>query len=178
MNDMRLVVWFFPILFIFHDFEEIIFMQPWIGKNKIYLGERFPKLSKRIVLHFEKITTSSFALGVAEEYSLLTIVTVISYMTHWYSLWLGLFMAFTFHLIIHCLQALMVRKYVPALITSIICLPICLSIIQHIILSFSWYTIFFYSLAGIIIMVVNLLLIHYGMDRFSTWLAHYEQQGE
>lgn len=46
MSNMQAIIWFFPIVFIIHDFEEIIFIQSWISKNGYYLCEKFPKLSK------------------------------------------------------------------------------------------------------------------------------------
>jgi len=42
----------FPIVFIIHDFEEIIFIQSWISKNRYYLYEKFPKLSKKVIASF------------------------------------------------------------------------------------------------------------------------------
>ncbi len=178
MNEIKVMVWLFPILFIFHDFEEIIFMQLWVRKNKRYLCERFPTLSKRLLPHFDNITTSSFAFGVAEEFILISIITVVSYVTNWYILWAGLFIAFTLHLVIHCFQTLIVRKYVPAIITSVICLPICIYIIKHIVKLFPLDTVVLYSIVSFIIMVVNLILIHKVMDVFSKWLAQYEQQSQ
>lgn len=176
MNDIKVMVWLFPILFIFHDFEEIIFMQTWIKKNRSYLCERFPTLSKKLLPHFDNITTSSFALGVAEEFILISIITIVSYVTNWYILWVGLFVAFTSHLVIHCFQALIVRKYVPAIITSILCLPMCIYIIKHSVKLFQLDTVILYSVLAFIIMVVNLSIIHKCMDLFSKWLTQYEQQ--
>ena len=178
MNDIKVMVWLFPVLFIFHDFEEIILIQSWISKNRRYLCDRFPALSKRLLPHFDKITTSSFALGVAEEFILISIITVVSYMTNRYILWLGLFIAFTVHLVIHCFQTLIVRKYVPALITSIICLPICILIIKNIVNLFQLDTVVLYSILAVIIMVANLVITHKGMDIFGRWVAQYEQQSK
>lgn len=176
MNDIKIVVWLFPILFIFHDFEEIILMQSWISKNRHYLCERFPTLSKRLLPHFDNITTSSFAFGVAEEFILISIITIVSYVTNWYILLVGFFIVFTLHLVIHCLQALIVRKYVPAVITSIICLPICIYILKNIVKLFQLDTVVLYSIFALIIIVVNLIFVHKGMDIFSRWQAQYEQQ--
>lgn len=178
MNDIKIVVWLFPILFIFHDFEEIIFMQSWISKYRHYLCERFPTLSKRLLPHFDNITTSSFAFGVAEEFILISIITIVSYVTNWYILWVGFFIVFTLHLVIHCLQSLIVRKYVPAVITSIICLPICIYILKNIVKLFQLDNVVLYSILALIIIVVNLVFIHKGMDIFSKWLAQYEQQSK
>lgn len=178
MNDIKVMVWLFPMLFIFHDFEEIIFMQSWVSKNKRYLCKRYPVLSKRLLPHLINITTSSFALGVAEEFILISIIAVLSYVTNWYILWLGFFIAFTLHLVIHCFQALILRKYVPAIITSIICLPICIYIIKNTVKLYKLGAVVLYSILAFIIMLINLVIIHKGMDIFSKWLAQYEQQSK
>lgn len=151
-------------------------MQVWIRKNRRYLCERFPKLSKKLLPHFDNITTASFAIGVAEEFILICIITAISYVMNWYSLWLGLFIAFTLHLVVHCVQTLVVRKYVPAIVTSIICLPACMYIIKNTFQLFTLGTVIFYSILDFIIMMVNLGTIHKFMDVFSKWLSKYEQQ--
>jgi len=175
MMNMETIIWLFPILFMFHDFEEIIFMQTWIVRNKSYLSERFPKLSKKILFHFEKIPTASFAVGVAEEFILISIVTISAAISHWYFLWIGLFVAFTLHLIIHCFQFIIIRKYVPAVFTSIICLPICIYIIDNTVQLFPIKEIIFYSVLGFIIMAGNLILIHKFMNAFTDQLRRYEQ---
>ncbi|BCN31022.1 HXXEE domain-containing protein [Anaeromicropila herbilytica] len=178
MYNMQIMIWLFPILFIFHDFEEIIFMKVWIRKNREYLSERFPSLSKRLLPHFDRITTASFALGVAEEYIIISVITVVSYMTHWYSLWVGLFIAFTLHLIIHCVQVLIVRRYVPAIVTSVICLPVCIYMIQYVMMFYMLDTVILYSVVGLVIMVVNLVFVHRGMDVFDKWLVRYEKESK
>lgn len=100
MNNIRCIIWLLPILFIFHDFEEIILMKPWINRNRSHLQNKFPKISNKFLSHFDNITTSSFALGVAEEFILISIITIISCITNKYELWLGLFVTFFLHLII------------------------------------------------------------------------------
>jgi len=178
MNDIKVMVWLFPILFMFHDFEEIIFMQAWSSKNRNFLTHRFPALLKKLSSHFDQITTSAFALGVAEEFILISIITVLSYVTNWYILWTGLFITFALHLVIHCFQALVLRKYVPAIITSIICLPICFYIISNAVKRFPLIDVIFYSALSFVFMVVNLILIHKAMKVFSKWSAQYERQNQ
>lgn len=174
MNNMQVIIWLFPILFMFHDFEEIIFMQAWISKNKSYLSERFPALSKKLLPHFDHLTTSSFALGVAEEFILISIITIITYLTNWYDLWIGSFIAFTLHLIIHCFQILIVRKYIPVIVTSVICLPICIYIIKQVIQLSTLNNIILYTILCFIIMIINLVVIHKVMYIFGKCLAQYE----
>lgn len=174
MKNMQVIIWFLPIIFIFHDFEEIIFMKAWINKNNNYLSRRFPKLSQKLLPHFKNITTSSFALGVAEEFVLITAVTIVSYAVNSYNFWIGIFIVFTLHLIMHIFQAVIVKKYVPAVVTSIICLPLCIYILMMTITLFKINTIIFYSILSLIIAAINLYLIHKGMDIFTAWLSKYE----
>ena len=125
MFDMKILLWLFPILFIFHDLEEIIFIEWWITGNQSELAKRFPVISKKLLPHFENIKTASFAIGVAEEFLIILIITTISYATGLYGPWIGIFMVFFVHLFIHILQAAVLGKYIPALITSLVCLPPC-----------------------------------------------------
>lgn len=171
MNDIKVMVWLFPILFMFHDFEEIIFMQSWISKNRDYLTHRFPALLKKLFSHFDQITTSAFALGVAEEFIIISFITVVSYVTNWYILWTGLFITFALHLVIHCIQALVIRKYVPAVVTSIICLPFCIYIINNGVKLFPLNDVILYSVLSFALMAVNLILIHKAMEVFGKWSA-------
>lgn len=174
MNNLQVIIWLFPILFMFHDFEEIIFMRAWISKNKSYLCERFPVLSKKLLPHFDNITTSAFALGVAEEFILISVITVVTHITHWYDLWIGTFIAFTLHLFIHCVQVIIVRKYIPVIVTSVICLPICIYIIMQVIQITTLNTIILYSILCFIIMIINISVVHKSMAIFGKWIAQYE----
>ena len=61
----------FPLLFIFHDLEEIIGMKHFINRNADMLQSRFPFLYKR----FKYFTTEGFALAVMEEFVVFTEVS-------------------------------------------------------------------------------------------------------
>ncbi len=166
---MKSLIWLFPILFIFHDLEEIIFLLPWVKKNQEYLGGRFPFLARKLLPHFNQISTKAFALGVAEEFLIICIVTVVAYLTVGYGLWAGLFIAFTVHLIIHCIQAMVVGRYIPAVVTSILCLPVCIFVVMEIFREVPTSELVLYSVVGFLAMVVNFWLIHQGMAAFSRW---------
>ena len=175
MNCIKVIIWLFPIIFIFHDFEEIIFMEMWIQKNKEFLSRKFPMLSKKMLSHFNNITASSFALGVAEEFIIISIVTIASYITNSYIVWIGIFISFTLHLIMHCFQALIVRKYIPAIVTTIICLPICIYIINTVVKLFPLSNVILYSVFAFIFMIVNIIFVHKGIAIFSQWQTKYIQ---
>lgn len=176
MHILSFIIWTFPILFIIHDFEEIIFIKPWITKNSLYFQTNYPKLANKLLPHFKNLSTESFALGVAEEFIIIVFVTLYAYFTSEYKVWLGLFIAFSFHLIIHLIQSITIKRYIPAVLTSILCLPCCIYIIILMVLTLkiSYISIIAYSLISIAIMIINLIAIHKGMELFDKWLVIYQ----
>ena len=119
----------FPLLFIFHDLEEIIGMKRFVNRNADMLQARFPFLYKR----FSNFTTEGFALAVMEEFIVFTAIALLAIFfdnSLFWNIWLGGFFGLTAHYVVHIIQALVIRRYIPALITSIICLPISIVILH------------------------------------------------
>lgn len=165
---METYVWLFPILFIFHDMEEIIGFIPWYQKNKILLEKRFSKICKV----YENVSTEGFALAVFEELLLCILICVISLFTRWYGLWLGGLIGCTIHFVIHIIQSAAIKKYIPALITSVIALPVgCIVIRDSLnVLNYSIETLLLYSAAGIALVSLNLKFAHWLMKKFTLWM--------
>ncbi len=122
---MEKYIWLFPILFIFHDMEEIIGLEKWINKYRDVLKNKYPKIANT----YENYSTSKMALAVFEEFNLSVLICMFSLFFSQYELWVGVFIAFILHLFVHIIQAIFFGKYIPALITSIIAIPISLSIL-------------------------------------------------
>jgi len=112
------VMWLLPIVFMFHDFEEIIMTKPWIIKNLQSIRTRFPKQVSRSILVSGSLSTPAFALAAAEEFVVITGLTYIGVERGYISMWVGLLMGFTIHLFVHIAQFIAFRKYTPAIITS------------------------------------------------------------
>ena len=49
MDHIVLLIYLFPIVFMLHDFEEIIMQQRWMERNADELCRRFPVLRKQIM---------------------------------------------------------------------------------------------------------------------------------
>jgi hypothetical protein len=160
--DFKTIVWLLPIIFMFHDFEEIIFFKSWIAKNKKTLSERFPKLSRRFLGRFENLSVQAFSLAVAEEFVLLSLVTVLSVISESYLFWLGVFMGFFIHLLVHLLQWFVLRKYIPAIFTSIISLIYCFFALNFMLRNnlFEIQEIILWTVIGFGIIVINLIFAH------------------
>ncbi len=162
MEKYGLLVWLLPIVFMIHDFEEIIFFKPWISKNKNYLTEKFPKISKRFLSRMENLSTRAFTLAVAEEFVLLSLITVGSVLFDNYFLWLAAFMGFYVHLLMHLGQWIILRRYIPAIYTTFIVLIYCIYTLYAIISNniFQSSEIVLWTIIGFGIVGVNLLFAH------------------
>ena len=58
---MKDTIWLFPLLFIFHDLEEIIGFMPWIERNEKLLAKK----ASFILNTHKDLSTEGFALAVA-----------------------------------------------------------------------------------------------------------------
>ena len=153
---MEKYIWLFPIIFIFHDMEEIIGFGIWLKNNKKLLVEKYPK----ILSTYKDFSTEGFALAVFEELVVCIAVSAlaladidfIKYM------WLGAFTACTLHFVIHIGQSAVLRQYIPATATSIICLPISVWILYRCFssISGSWLYAAAFIALGIVLVAVNL----------------------
>ena len=161
---MKDTIWLFPLLFIFHDLEEIIGFMPWIERNEKLLAKK----ASFILNTHKDLSTEGFALAVAEEFVVVFFVSFFAIFYHTrflYLIWLGGFVAFALHLVLHILQAIWIRRYIPALATSILCLPVSGIIIWKTtaLLHVNTIELLVFSLIGILIVIVNLF--------FALWLG-------
>lgn len=156
------MIWMFPILFIVHDMEEIIGFGYWLEKSSQLSNKIISKISKKL----QPYSTEGMAAAVMEEMLICLAICIVTRCTDWYGLWLGSFVAYTIHLVIHMVQSISVKRYIPSVITSIICLPFSIWIIVKSIenLSYSPWQVLVYSLIGTAIVAGNLKLAH--------WIIH------
>jgi len=178
--EFTTLIWLLPIVFMIHDFEEIIMMQAWQSKNKEYLETRFPRLGKRITGVYQNLSTASFSLAVLEEFLILAIAAWLAVQLGNFLLWTAGFFAFFLHLFIHVAQWAIIRRYIPAIITSFLSLPYCFYTF-NILISKSIYTNFQLLLIlvfGTVFLAVNLVFIHKMAARFEKWLIKYASKND
>lgn len=160
--DLKTLILLLPVIFMLHDFEEIIFFKSWLKRNRNELLRRFPAMAPKLLSHLESLSTPAFTFIVAEEFLLVSIVSLHAATTGYYQLWYGVFMGFSIHLIIHLIQWMIYRKYIPTMVTSVLMLPYCI----YTFLKVNEWGIFktgdkiLWSVLGLIIIFINLLLMH------------------
>ena len=163
-----LLLWLFPVAFVLHEAEEIAFLPGWLQRHRERLSNRFPHLSARLLPCVGGTTRRTFAGIAAEEFLLVVGATLWSSTTPFLYPWLALFLAFGVHLVVHLLQIVMIRRYVPVVATSLLGLACCGWGLWLLIGSglFSLREYLLCGVAGCIVAAVNLLVMHALAARF------------
>lgn len=170
--EIETLMWLLPIIFMIHDFEEIIMIKPWAAKNSPEIQRRFPALASRMLPHLERLSTSSLALAVAEEFVLISTVTYFAVEYELYSVWAGVLLAFFIHLLVHIIQFLLYGKYVPVIVTSLITSLYCTFALYFLNLNnyLVWPDVAKWTMVFAVILIVNLVFVHLLAARFEKWL--------
>lgn len=161
-------VWMLPILFILHDFEEIIFMPLWKTRH-------YQKLLTFKKPFFGSVTQgSAFAVGVLEEFIILVFISGFCQITHNSLLYLSFVIAYTAHFIIHYIMCLQFRGYVPGVVTVTLELPMVLMIISHYWPSeVSLLSVISYLFVAMALAYTNLKIMHQMMPKIQISLEKY-----
>lgn len=150
-----------PILFVIHDAEEVIKQHCWVLSHRETLTKRFPRI-KHVLNHLSQLDTKAFAFATFEELIVILLVTSFVLVQGPFAteIWTCIFMAFSIHLFIHLTQAILVKGYVPEVITSIFLLPYAIYGLHSIGLVMSTKEMIACGIAGIMFMILNLMFAH------------------
>ena len=122
--DLYKLIWLFPIAFILHDFEELLLFEPWLKKNagaiKSRVKDRVPAFFERQLDVILGKSTLEFAFPICLNFLLACISALLAGEFGNYSLFLVASSLFFLHGFMHVGQAVLLRRYVPALITSLL----------------------------------------------------------
>jgi hypothetical protein len=121
--DPTFLIWSFPIFFMLHDFEELVFGEAWLKRNA---GMLLARLAGKIPTAFEtqigrvlQKTTPELALPICLIFCLTGLASFFAVEIHSYPFFLLAASTFFLHGFMHIGQALLLRKYVPAVISSV-----------------------------------------------------------
>ena len=135
----------FPALFMLHELEEIVWMPSFVKK----LSAQFP--DNRILSYYTPFAFNSIVL---EQFLILLLSLFLSYRYNNYTIYATIVIAYIYHVFGHLIQTLVIRKYVPGLLTGILT---------------SWFsiislkneipiTLYGYSLFTLLVIVLNLVV--------------------
>jgi len=118
--DLSLLIWSFLIIFMLHNFEEIITIEKWFHKTYPRIKERIPPFFNREMEQFKTITTAQFSIAVCVLFIVSSVLIIISITTNHYFLFLGLNIFFSLNIFTHPVQSLLLKCYVPGLWTTLV----------------------------------------------------------
>ena len=161
----------FPFAFLIHDLEEILVQHKWMLAHKEDLLRRFPRLQP-MIHHLSSLSSKAFTIAVLEELALLLLATGYYLADGPYALelWATLFVAFSVHLVVHIGQGIIIRGYVPGLITSILLLHYSYYGISSSCQEMDCGKLIFLGVIGFIAIAVNLLFAHWLGKKLCTYL--------
>lgn len=92
MTKLELIMILLPIVFMIHEYEEIIMFKYWLGNNRNELKRRFPKFEQFLTHrgHFD-YSTATFAVGTAHEFLLIAAISFCSIWLGAYHWWFAAF---------------------------------------------------------------------------------------
>lgn len=126
--NIQILMMMFPVVFMFHDFEELCFLESWIRKNADYLRNKF--IAKNW-LRLEGYSTSALGIGILLMFLFVSATSILSVMFNLYALFAAAMIVFTLHNLVHIIQPILLRRYIPAMGSSIITLPYSLYVLSY-----------------------------------------------
>lgn len=135
----------FPSLFMLHELEEIVWMPSFVKKISI----QYP--NNRILTYY---TPFAFNFIVLEQFLILMTSLYLSYQFNNYSIYASIIIAYIYHVFGHLIQTIVIRKYVPGLLTGIFTSLFSLFYLKNNVpINLYWY-----SFITLILIIVNLVL--------------------
>lgn len=161
-----------PIVFMLHDFEEIIMSGRWMAENQTRLAKRFPKACRLLTEKGPfRFSAEGRAVAVLCEFVLISAAASAAVFSGFYPLWLAAFMAYFLHLFAHIGQWILWRGYIPAIMTAILSLPYCVYMMIYLIELgfFSAATWIVWSVTGIVLTALSFPAAFFLAGRLEQW---------
>lgn len=153
---MNTVFIIFPIVFMLHELEEIIWM-PDFSKKILSSKKEFPKI---VSSYLGSIDSKKFSFIVMEEFFLLGLATVLCYFYSQYNIYIAIIIGYGIHVIGHGAQSLYLKKYVPGLLTGIISIIIMFILIKNILVEVDVKLVLIQIIPITILIFLNLFICH------------------
>jgi len=126
--NIQILMMMFPVVFMFHDFEELCFLESWIRKNADSLRDKF--IAKNW-LQYEGYSTAALGITIMMMFLFVSLTSILSVIFNLYALFAAAMIVFTLHNLVHIIQPILLRRYIPAMGSSIITIPYALYVLQY-----------------------------------------------
>ena len=144
----------FPALFMLHELEEIIWMPSFVEKLSTHFSDN------RILSYYTPFTFNAIVL---EQFLILLLLLFLSYQFNNYTIYITIVIAYIYHVFGHLIQTVVIRKYVPGLLTGILTSLFSLYYLNPNIPI----ELFGYSLLTLLVIILNLVLSFVVLHKMS-----------
>lgn len=148
-----------PIVYLIHDVEEIATRRKWESAYYDKVVAKFPKIEK-LLSHLREMNQVRFSLVVVEQF-LLLIGAILLGMYVDPILMVSIFWGFCIHLFLHVAEGIVIKGYVPGLVSSILLIPYCIVGIVDLSNQYTLGMNVLLAVFGFVLVVLNLLFAHY-----------------
>lgn len=107
----------FPILFMIHDFEEIIWGHRWLKQNIHNI--QIPQIIKPAFNYLSHLSTRQFTFAVMEEFWMCFLISWAAFYGKIKWLFIGIVIFYIIHCVIHLFQCIYLKRYIPLIISAI-----------------------------------------------------------
>lgn len=118
--DLTSVMWLLPVVFMFHDFEEILKVENWLARRRETVLGKMPAFARRLFADSFRMNTKQFAQDVLWVYTTIVVVTAAAVFFEFYAPFLAVLAIFFLHVFTHVGQAILLRMYTPGVTTSVL----------------------------------------------------------
>ncbi|MBU8878843.1 HXXEE domain-containing protein [Bacillus sp. FJAT-29790] len=123
--DVQTLIWLFPIMFVLHDFEEIIMVERWMKRNSSVIYDKLPeRIADRVINQFS-MSTAQFAVAVLVIFLFVSSSTVMANQFVNQGLLGNIYfftiisLTFFLHAFTHIGQSIILRSLTPGAFTSL-----------------------------------------------------------
>lgn len=124
--DSPTLVFLVMILFLIHEFEEMVMIDPWVRRQQKY-GTALTR-KHYFVQRFKEGPPTAPVMIIGIEFIILAAVSTLTLITGWYIIMVGFLVPYIAHLVGHIFEWFQYRSYTPSLITSVITLLQCITV--------------------------------------------------
>ena len=124
--NLQTLIWLFPVMFVLHDFEEIIMIENWLKRNSTVMYDILPKrIADRVIKQFS-MSTAHFAVAVLVIFLFVSSSTVMANQYVIQGLLGNIYiftiitLVFFLHAFTHIAQSVILRSITPGVFTSLI----------------------------------------------------------
>lgn len=151
-----------------HEFEEMIMLPAWIRKNEKELSVMFPALRTKLLF----LKSPAFVIAVCEEFIIVSACTIVAITTGSIQPWYICLLAFSLHFMAHVVQFLILRRYIPAIVSTLLCLPYCVKAISVVYEQYSIAGNILLAVASLVICIANLYVMQNAAPRIYAWMKN------